>query len=185
MNHIVGFITGHSVRGCTGLSQQQRAFQRLSNVPQANWLRYNFPWKETFPFPERLQLLSASINNVSQYLCSQTATFRAKHRTEVVVRLEGIDAVILLAGSCGLELLNNLKLPVETRRRLHVFAYGPVSRRQPDVASYFLVQGDLDLISQTFHREVDARIDCAHMDYLERVETLRLFEAFYRSVVLP
>jgi len=52
MNHVVGFITGHSVRDCTGLSQGQREFQRRSAVPEANWLRHNFPWQETFPFPE-------------------------------------------------------------------------------------------------------------------------------------
>jgi len=123
------------------------------------------------------------LNNVGHYLGSRTATFREKHRAEVVARFAGMNAVILLAGSCGLELLNNLNLPAETRGRLHVFAYGPVSRRRPDVASCFLVQGDLDVISRAFHCEVDARSLCAHMGYLATAETLRLFEAFYRSIL--
>ena len=44
MNHIVAFITGHSVRGCTGLSHEEREFQQRSAVPAPNWLRHNFPW---------------------------------------------------------------------------------------------------------------------------------------------
>lgn len=184
MNHVVGFITGHSVRGCTGLSREQREFQQRCAVPEANWLKHNFPWQETFPFPEPFRLLNASWSNVRHYFESRRAAFREQHRAEVVERFAGLDAVILLAGSCGLELLNNLDLPVETRQRLHVFAYGPVSRRRPEVASCFMVQGERDVISRAFHREVDARFPCSHMGYLAAPETLRLFEAFYRGVLV-
>lgn len=182
MNHVVGFITGHSVRGCTGLSQEQREFQQRSIVPTANWLQYNFPWQETFPFPVRFRLLSASWNNLWHYFESRRPAFRENHCSEVVARFAQYDAVILLAGSCGLELLNNLDLPAETRQRLHVFAYGPVSRHRPEVASYFLVQGVGDVISRTFHRHVDAHVFCPHMGYLAAAETLRQFDAFYRRV---
>lgn len=182
MNHIVGFITGHSVRGCTGLSHEQREFQQRSAVPAANWLRHNFPWQETFPFPEPFRLLSASWNNLRHYFVSRRSAFREQHCPQVVARFAHYDAVILLAGSCGLELLNNLDLPAETRQRLHVFAYGPVSRRRPDVASCFLVQGERDVISRTFHRHVDARFHCPHMGYLAVTETLRRFDDFYRGV---
>lgn len=184
MSHIVGFITGHSVRGCTGLSQEQREFQQRSAVPPANWLRHNFPWQETFPFPEPFRLLSASLNNVRHCFQSRTPEFREKHHSEVVARFAQYDAVILLAGSCGLELLNNLELPLDARQRMHVFAYGPVSRRRPEVASTFMVQGGHDLISRVFHRHVDARFPCPHMGYLEAAETLQLFDAFYRRVLL-
>ena len=183
MNHIVGFITGHSVRSCTGLSHEQRDFQQRSAVPPENWLQHNFPWQETFPFPEPFRLLSASWNNLRHYVESRTPAFREQHRSEVAARFVRYDAVILLAGSCGLELLNNLELAVETRQRLHVFAYGPVSRCMPEVASSFLVQGRRDVISRVFHRDVDARFPCPHMGYLAADETLRLFDAFYRRVL--
>lgn len=183
MNHIVGFITGQSVRGCTGLSLEQREFQRRGPVPEANWLRHNFPWQETFPFPEPFHLLSASWNNARQFFESMRPAFRDKYRAEVVAKFASYDAVILLAGSCGLELLNNLDLPAETRRRLHVFAYGPVSRRRPEVASCFMVQGERDVISRAFHQQVDARFPCAHMGYLTSAETPRLLEAFYRGIL--
>lgn len=183
MKHVVGFITGHSARGCTGLSQEQWDFQRRSAVPEENWLRHNFPWQETFPFPEPFHLLSASWNNVRHYFESRRPVFREQHRAGVVELFARHDAVILLAGSCGLELLNNLDLPAETRGRLHVFAYGPVSRRRPEVASCFMVQGEGDVISRTFHRHAEARFPCPHMGYLAAAETRRLFESFYRGVV--
>lgn len=183
MKHVVGFISGHSVRGCTGLSQEHREFQRRSTVPERNWLRYNFPWQETFPFPEPFQLLSASLNNVLHYFESRRQVFREAHRSVVVELFAEYDAVILLAGSCGLELLNNLDLPEQTRQRLHVFAYGPVSRNRPQVASCFLVQGEQDLISWVFHREVDIRFPCGHMSYLTAPKTLSLFESYYRKVL--
>ena len=182
-NYVVGFIAGHSVRGCTGLSREQQDFQRRSTVPEQNWLRHNFPWHETFPFPETFRLLSASWNNVRHYFASRRPAFRAKHRASVAGLFAKYDAVILLAGSCGLELLNNLDLPSETRQRLHVFAYGPVSRRRPDVASCFMVQGKRDMLSRWYHRQVDARFPCPHMGYLAAEETMRLFETFHRRVM--
>jgi hypothetical protein len=183
MSYVVGFITGHSVPGCTGLSPAHRDFQRRSAAPEQNWLPYNFPWQETFPFRKPQNLLIASWRNVRHYLQSRRPAFREQHRAGVVALVSKYDAVILVAGSCGLELLNNLDLPSETRRRLHVFAYGPVSRRRPEVASCFLVQGERDLISRWFHRQVDARFPCHHMGYLAAAETVRLFDSFYSRVI--
>jgi hypothetical protein len=183
MNHIAGFITGHSVPGYTGLSREQRDFQSRSVVPEKNWLRHNFPWKETFPYPKSFNLVSGSWNNVRHYLASRRRAFRVQHRMAVIERFAPHDQVLLLAGSCGLELLNNLHLPEETRRRLHVFAYGPVCRSRPDVASLFVVQGSRDFLSRAFHRRADARFTCSHMSYLEAPETLHLLNLFYRRVV--
>lgn len=181
--HIVGFITGQSVPGCTGLSREQQSFQQRSAVPGENWLQHNFPWQATFPFPEPFQLLTASWNNVRYYLDSRRPAFRDQHRQQVMDRLASYDAVILLAGSCGLELLNNLALPKGTSQRLHVFAYGPVSRQRADVASCFTVQGNRDWLSRYYHRQADQRFPCPHMGYLEAPETLRLFNEFYRKVL--
>lgn len=184
MKILAGFLTGHSVPGCTGLSPAQRDFLFRSAVPAACRLVHNFPWHETEPFPERIPIATASWNNVRHCLGSLGAGFRKRHRDAVVARFADCDAVLLLAGSCGLELLDNLDLPEETRRRLHVFAYGPVSRRRPEVASLRLVQGRRDRISRLFHRQVDHLLPCGHLDYLERPETLALFDGFYRESTL-
>lgn len=182
MNHVAAFITGHSVRGCTGLSREQRAFQENSAVPGEKWLRHNFPWHETFPFPDAAPLLTASWNNGWCFLSSRRPLFEEIHREAVVERFAALDAVILLAGSCGLELLNNLHLPGQTLDRIHVFAYGPVSRRRPATASCLVVQGERDWISRGFHRRADRRYPCSHLGYLRSPETLRHFDEFYRGI---
>ena len=92
-------------------------------------------------------------------------------------------ALAVLAGSCGLELFNNLHLPDALRRRTHIFAYGPVSRQIPEVASHLFVQGTHDWLSRFYHPQVQHRYSCPHMGYLQAPETLRLFHDYQRKVV--
>lgn len=180
---IAAFLTGQSVPGCTGLSAAQRDFQRRSILPAGKWLGWNFPYHETYPFPASVPLLRASLNNTWQYWRSRFPSFGQRHREEIVARFARYDTVILLAGSCGLELLNNLALPAETLQRIHLFAYGPVSRRPPATASSRLLQGETDGLSRLCHRQVDHRIRCGHMDYLAAPETLAHFNAYCRGIL--
>jgi hypothetical protein len=182
-NFTVAFITGHSVRGCTGLSQEQRDFQQRSGIPLEHWQPHNFPYQKTFPFPEPFQLLSASFNNVCHYLSSRHSSFAAAHRASVSEHLSTYDTILLLAGSCGLELFNNLHLPEGIRRRIHLFAYGPISRRLPEAASYQIVQGTQDFLSRLYHPRADHRYPCPHMGYLLATETLHHFKAYARRVL--
>ena len=182
-NYCAAFLTGHSVPGCTGLSHAQRDFQHRSALPSSHWLPWNFPYNETGPFPEPVPLFAASVHNLRHYLRSRRDEFRRQHRQAVIERFSRWPTVILLAGSCGLELLANLELPHETLARLHVFAYGPVSRSVPAAASCRLVQGRGDWLSRCFHRRVDHRIDCPHLGYLDAPETLALFNAFCRKAL--
>lgn len=179
---IAAFITGHSVQGCTGLSQEQRHFQQRSGIPAAQWLPHNFPYHATFPFPEPFNLLRASINNVQHYLRSRLPSFAAAHRDAVTAVLQPYHTILLLAGSCGLELFNNLQLPASLRQRIHVFAYGPVSRQRPQVASYLMVQGTHDWLSRHFHRQVHHRYPCPHMGYLQAPETLQHLRTYRQSL---
>ena len=175
---VTAFITGHSVRGCTGLSAEQREFQQRSGIPLERWLPYNFPYHASFPFPEPFNLATASLNNVLHYSRSRLASFSLAHHEAVAAVLQPYQKVVLLAGSCGLELLNNLRLPAELRQRMHVFAYGPVSRRRPEVASCCLVQGHRDWLSRFYHRSVNHRYECSHMGYLQHPETLMHFHDY-------
>lgn len=182
---IAAFLTGHSVRGCTGLSREQLDFQRRSDVPHDQWLAHNFPYHETFSFPEPVGIVRASLNNTAHVLASCLPSGGIRHRDQVSAIFRRHDAVILLAGSCGLELLNNLQLPDEILGRIHVFAFGPVSRRLPRAASHVVVQGTGDLYSRLFHRRPDHRVSCGHMDYLRSREVLDLFNKFCRPILDP
>lgn len=181
--HIAAFITGHSVRGCTGLSAEQLTFQNRSAVPAERWLKHNFPFHETAPFPTSIGLLRASFNNFRHFVDSRRQDFSSSHCAQLTKLFSSHEAVILLAGSCGVQLLHGLDLPVDILRRIHVFAYGPVSLARPQTASLCVVQGKNDFISRCFFREADHRINCSHMGYLLARETLDLFNSFYRRVL--
>lgn len=166
----IAFLTGQSDAGACALSDVQRRFiDRLDNAPA---IPRNFPYDaETRPFAPT-PLLRASFNNARQYWASRTRAFRQRHRPAVERLLDGAERSVLLTGSCGLELFNNLALPRAWLDRIVVFAYGPVARRRPDCDAV-LVQGRRDLISRCWFRRVDIRVDAGHMDYLAREEVLQ------------
>lgn len=178
---IVAFFTGQSDPRTNALSPLQLGFLDRSPVSPEQRLDLNFPYRLAAPWSET-NLLLASFSNVRQYLASRRPSFVERHRLPFQQTFSSAGKVILLAGSCGLELLVNLRLPEQDLRRLHVFAYGPVSRSLPRCASLETVQGKRDAISRWWHPQVDHVISCGHMDYLEAEETMALFSAFHRRV---
>lgn len=178
---IVAFLTGQSDPRTNALSPVQRGFLDRSPVPPEQRLDLNFPYQPAGEWRET-DLLRASFSNARQYLSSRRPPFAERHSVPFQQTFGSAGKVILLAGSCGLELLVNLRLPDGFLRRLHVFAYGPVSRSLPRCASLVTVRGNRDVISGRWHRRVDHIISCGHMDYLETAETMALFSAFYRRV---
>lgn len=178
---IVAFFTGQSDPSGNALSPGQREFLSRSGVPPEQRLELNFPYQPSAAW-RNTSLLGASLANARQYLGSRNEAFAETHREAFLETFSGFPNVILLAGSCGLELLANLRLPEAFLRRLHVFAYGPVSRSIPSCATFWIVQGKRDPISKWWHPKADHVISCGHMDYLESEETSRLFAEFYHGV---
>lgn len=178
---IVAFLTGQSDPRNNALSPVQRRFLGRSPVPPDQRLDLNFPYRPAGEWRET-DLFRASFSNARQYLSSRRPVFVEEHRLPFLETFGSAGKIILLAGSCGLELLVNLRLPEEFLRRVHVFAYGPVSRSLPHCASLETVRGSRDAISGWWHRRVDHIISCGHMDYLEAEETMALFSAFHRRV---
>lgn len=178
---IVAFLTGQSDPSGNALSPSQREFLFQSPVPRHHQLDLNFPYRPSAEW-RSTPLLKASLCNARQYLGSRVGSFPRRYREPFLETFGGFGKVILLAGSCGLELLVNLRLPEEFLRRLHVFAYGPVSRSVPRCATLWIVQGRGDVISKRWHRKADHVISCGHMDYLESGETAALFARFHHEV---
>jgi hypothetical protein len=179
---VIAFLTGQSDPNGNVLSAVQLDFLELAGISDARILKLNFPYGAPMGFGEKVPLIKASWNNGKQYFASRLARFSSRYRGEVMAEFADDDRVILLAGSCGLELLNNLKMPHEFLQQTHVFAYGPVSRKVPDCATLWRVQGTRDLISKVWHPQPDRVVDCHHMNYLESPETLILFLEFYQMV---
>ena len=182
---ITAFLTGQSDPAANALSERQRAFLDRTLEPGHARLLQNFPYSDLPSPAAAVPLWRASVNNSWQYLASRKTSFASRHRDPVLAAFDRYPRVVLLAGSCGLELLVNLRLPAEFLKRLHVFAYGPVSRHLPDCARLCLVQGTRDPISRWWHPAPHHRIPCHHMDYLECREMADLFRGFHRSAFTP
>lgn len=159
----VAFLTGQSDPPRCALSDSQQRF--IAAVAPDRAVPLNFPYDpqggEFRPTP----LLRASCNNAHQYWASRRIAFRREHRAGVERLLARSERSLLLVGSCGLELFNNLHLPIDLLDRIAVFAYGPVARRRPDCTAR-LVQGRRDWLSRCWFRTADAQVDAGHMDYL-------------------
>jgi hypothetical protein len=176
----VFFLTGQSDPPRCALSPAQQAFIDALPLPESAKLRLNFPYVAgTAPWRAN-SLVIASLNNAVLYLRSRRAGF-AQHGPSLLRQLERADQTLILAGSSGLELLANLRLPREALRSVHVFAYGPVARGCPPCACT-LVQGRRDWISRAWFGSVDHRVDCSHMDYLESPDVLALCAAKVREL---
>lgn len=174
----IAFITGRSHPDCWLLSPQQSTFLErldLASVPSVN---VNFPWQEPGAWEYKdVGLLRASVNNAREYLRSRQQSFVHRYQPSALRLFARADRTLLLSGSCGLELFNNLYLPAEVLSRISLFAYGPVARRRP-ACRHLLVQGRRDVISRLWFSKADIRIGGGHMDYLTRPELPELCQQF-------
>ena len=141
----------------------------------------NFPYDPRTRPQREIPLAIASLNNVRQYAASQFPAFRRRYRGPVLAMLARAEHTVFLAGSCGIELLRNLRLEDDVLRRVHVFAYGPVAGDVPSCAR-FLIGSRGDRISRLFFPVPDAFVDAGHMGYLGDPELARHCRAFIAAV---
>ncbi len=176
----IAFITGRSRRGNWSLSPSQQAFlQRVAGHHQA--VAMNFPWAVQPVSWQAAGLVRASLNNARDYLGARRASFVLRYRQQAVEMLTAAEHTLLLSGSCGLELFNQLSLPPALLARTSVFAFGPVARRRPD-CHHLLVQGKQDWISRCWFRQVDERLACGHMNYLAQPQLAALCDRFIAEI---
>ncbi|HEV3088708.1 MAG TPA: hypothetical protein VGX96_15970 [Candidatus Elarobacter sp.] len=161
----VAFFTGQSDPPSCALAPDQEAFLDALPVTESERVRYNFPFDETTPPWAAIPLWRASLNNIGQFYRSRGAAFARAHREAVLTMLSSAERTVLLAGSCGIELLNNLALPEGVLRTVFVFGYGPAARRRP-ACRHLLVGSRRDLISRFWFTVPDAWVGVGHLDYL-------------------
>ncbi|MEN4903880.1 hypothetical protein [Luteimonas sp. TWI1437] len=174
----IAFLTGRSDPARCALSPQQAAFLDTLRGPGRDLLPCNFPYTASRAGHVAVPLPLAALRNAGDYLVARRPAFARRHGAAVAAALDGGGAVVVLAGSCGLELLANLRLPVGLAQRLHVFAYGPVARRAPDVARLLCVRGRGDWISRLGWRGPALPVGGGHLDYLQRPEVRALCADF-------
>ncbi|WP_436857547.1 hypothetical protein [Citrobacter tructae] len=161
----VAYITGRSRSANPALSPVQLQFIESLKAERVSLVTVNFPWPMKSAPWQTTGLLRASASNALEYVNSRRPTFVERYQKSAIALLESADHTLLLSGSCGLELFNNLRLPASLMPRVSVFAYGPVARRRPD-CRHLLVQGRQDFISRFWFARADEYVSCGHMNYL-------------------
>jgi hypothetical protein len=178
----IAFLTGRSNPASCALSPLQSNFLQRLDGPGRLLEGANFPYEQSGVPYRPTRLLRASCNNAVEYFKSRRSAFRERYRPVIEALLSRAPQTVLLTGSCGLELLINLRLDAQWLARTTLFAFGPVARALP-ACRYLLVQGRRDWFSRWYYPRVHHRVACSHLDYLAQDEVLRLCEGLVSRVV--
>lgn len=173
----IAFLTGQSDPGRCALSPaQRRVLERLADAaPDLDCTPHNFPWIAD-PAPWRaVPLLRASLANGRQWLAARRGSLSPFAAAEIEAarsRLREAPRTLLLAGSCGLSLLDALVAGFDDaqRARLRVVAYGAVAPRWPRRIDGAALRGDRDRIARWFGPAggpPPQSLACGHLDYLD------------------
>ncbi|WP_415916103.1 hypothetical protein SE336_12555 [Xanthomonas arboricola] len=179
----IAFLTGQSDPESCALSMQQRHFLQQLQGPGRRLIDCNYPYRSASPPHRHMPLWRASVSNAHQYLAARAARVADADRMRVVALLEQAPTTVLLAGSCGLQLLTALRLPQALRTRLAAFAYGPVCNAPGTFGQLRVVQGSGDWISRAlFAGAPDLTPACGHLHYLRDATVLAECQAFIAQV---
>ena len=178
----LAFITGQSDPSCCALSPLQTAFGQALLRSNRTLRHQNFPYSEDTPEHRPVSLWRASLQNTAQYLKSRQSNFVRTYQGAMENMLNASPHTLLLAGSCGLELLINLNLPQHMLQRISVLSYGPVARRIPTCANLLTVVGNSDWISRITYGKATRSVSCGHLNYLKQSELLVLAQQFATDV---
>lgn len=169
----IAFITGLSNWNNNVLSPIQTKFLQQLKTHEGNKIYLNFPYVDNQQTYKEPHIIMASLSNAYQYILSKTKWItKQKEKLSQMVAQE--DKLLLLSGSCGLELLRNMNFTKEEKEKIHIIAYGGVAARIPDFKYLTLVQGKKDWIAKIWIRDYDLKVESNHMNYLES-ETLLNF----------
>jgi hypothetical protein len=180
----VALLTGQSDRCRWALSPLQQDFLASVATSEGVQVGNNFPYQTGSPDFRPSSLVKASINNAFIYIWSRSRAFRDAYSHSVLQLIARRERTIFLAGSCGLELFNNLELPADVTRKVSVFAFGPVARRRPDCV-HLLVGATQDSISKRYFPAPDHVVESGHMNYLSNPTVRTLCREFIERVTRP
>lgn len=167
----LAFLTGLSEPKSCNLSAIQSNFLTRLSTPKASKVYLNFPYlsssltsREAFKEPP---LWRASLENSKQFFVASQSNYKTAATRHLEALAASCNKLILLLGSCGLEILNHALSPSVQAKLEHVFVFGPVARRKP-VVPYTFIQGSHDLISRFFFKDAHVLVSgVGHMNYLE------------------
>lgn len=174
----VAIVTGRSDPRRTGLSSDQRSFLASVTPSGAEAFGVGYPWQDGAEPEGDVPLALAAWRNAGQWAAARTdGEFRSHARGRVDALRGASGALVVVTGSCGLDILaagwSGRPGPSSTL----VIALGPVRRDAPrlDGAQVRTVQGTRDRLSRLVHRgTVDERVPCGHLGYWGCARTIEV-----------
>lgn len=171
----VAILSGLSDPATCALTAVQQRFLDALDVP-ADWkVRLNFPYVPSCSTPRPAPpLWRASMQNLRQFLIAGRVEYRqAAHRHWESLR-RSCEHVVIVALSCGYEIIRQcLRIPA-TLAPSHVIALGPVGWQSATFSCTF-VQGSRDYLSKCFFRAADIVLPgLGHIGYLEHPRVIQL-----------
>jgi len=168
-------LTGLSDPSTCALSAAQTRFLASLAAPESAKIYLNFPYLASPKARRDPPLWLASIRNTQQFLQASRATHREHWRALAA----SADSLIVITGSCGLEIFNHCVRANDPVR--HVFALGPVAWKRPSVP-HTLIRGTRDPFSWAFFRKCDVELSgVGHMNYLDDSRVQRLINDYLCS----
>jgi len=170
------WISGASDPFSSALSDAEERLLASLGVARDEVVWSNFPYAGATT-RRRVPLPVAALSNVLQFLSASTPAYRWLAARHWRALCGSTTCVLLVAGSCGAQLLRALERATPAGVRVHALALGPVAWRAPrclDVA----ILGARDRYSRVFLRSASAKrvevvAGVGHMDYLESDEVRR------------
>lgn len=185
----VMLLTGQSSFRSARLAAEQVAFLRAVSPCPGAVLEAGFPFHADLMVDERepFALVAASARNARQVLWSVTSSRyqRVVQRTLQQALDATRERLIVVTGSCGLQLLNRAwsQLVLPPGLRVQVVAIGPAcfSPLRLVPAEVTVIAGTRDPWSRLFYRgRADVRVACGHLDYWTSAEVRSRVAAILR-----
>lgn len=158
----VALVTGLSDAGSCELSRDQRSLMDSLELPDEWKVWRNFPFVESRPLRD-VSLARASLANTAQFVAAGLGLLREHRLRHWRALVESTEWLLLITGSCGLELVRDLER-LEKHRAVAILALGPVAWRRPRVAME-MIQGERDLVSRLWMGKVGSGgLRAGHME---------------------
>jgi len=175
----VVLLSGLSDPATCALSAVQRQFLAALRVPETWKVYWNFPYvpcPESRPLPP--PLWRASWHNLRQFVLASRQAYRRAARRHWEALRSSTEDLVVIALSCGLEIVNACLSDVGGCPRVRLVALGPVAWRIPRIP-HVLIQGERDYISKVFFRKVDMVLPgVGHLAYFQHPRVLHFVNEY-------
>lgn len=177
------------------LTPAQASLIALPELPSESVVTRNFPFCDQIDAddsilssyarkkPHQASLIRASYSNGLQFIRTWSAEYHRNAIPHWNALLHSVDHLLVISGSCGIQLLTSCKQLQGTFNKVHLLALGPVGLLRPTFPTV-LLQGNRDWLSRAFFRSPDTIVHgVGHMDYWEHPQVREIAIQWLRDKI--